>query len=326
MEKLSKVMFLLLCHVTSIAKQIVFYADADRIDEVLRNLDAPLLAGSSAGGAARLARTAAAARRLLLGYAGCAVVVCHLWLALTLLARAAGQPVEFSFWTGFDTQPLVAFVPCLLYSHYVITLVGIANTTMDGFMATILYLCKTQLEILREDLRTLPERARSAAGEQHEQHEATLLREFVRCFRHYQAVTEIATSFQDIFGLAIFIQVGVGGGILCMAAYKMASLSVASAEFASMLLFIACILTELFLYCYYGNELKVESGLVASAAYSMRWVGLSARARRMLLLLLLRAGRDLSPAAAGLVPLSLETYVKIIKSSYTFFAVLRQTK
>lgn len=35
-------------------------------------------------------------------------------------------------------------------------------------------------------------------------------------------------------------------------------LNVLSIEFASMTLFILCILTELFLYCYYGNELTVE--------------------------------------------------------------------
>lgn len=38
----------------------------------------------------------------------------------------------------------------------------------------------------------------------------------------------------------------------------MLQLSVLSVEFASMALFITCILTELLLYCYYGNEVKVE--------------------------------------------------------------------
>lgn len=40
-----------------------------------------------------------------------------------------------------------AFV--LLYSYYVTTLVGIANTTMDAFMAAVLDQCKTQFIILR---------------------------------------------------------------------------------------------------------------------------------------------------------------------------------
>lgn len=39
MAKFSRVMFLLLCHITSIAKQIVFHYDADRIQEMIQSLD-----------------------------------------------------------------------------------------------------------------------------------------------------------------------------------------------------------------------------------------------------------------------------------------------
>lgn len=39
MEKFSRVMFLLLCHITSIVKQVVFHADADSIDALLAGLD-----------------------------------------------------------------------------------------------------------------------------------------------------------------------------------------------------------------------------------------------------------------------------------------------
>lgn len=39
MDKLARVMFLLLCHITSIAKQFVFHMKAERIDEMLGELD-----------------------------------------------------------------------------------------------------------------------------------------------------------------------------------------------------------------------------------------------------------------------------------------------
>lgn len=39
MDNLARVMFLLLCHITSIAKQLVFYRDATRIDSVITGLD-----------------------------------------------------------------------------------------------------------------------------------------------------------------------------------------------------------------------------------------------------------------------------------------------
>lgn len=39
MAKFSRVMFLLLCHITSIAKQIVFHYDADRIQDMIQSLN-----------------------------------------------------------------------------------------------------------------------------------------------------------------------------------------------------------------------------------------------------------------------------------------------
>lgn len=39
MEKLSRVMFLMLCHTTSFVKQVVFHMDADRIDMLVAWLD-----------------------------------------------------------------------------------------------------------------------------------------------------------------------------------------------------------------------------------------------------------------------------------------------
>ncbi|XP_023953061.2 odorant receptor Or2-like [Bicyclus anynana] len=328
--ELARVMFLLLCHVTALAKQLVLRADAARVLALVHSFDGSAR-GARGGRGARAAALERAlaerARRFVCGYAGCAVLTCALWLLFALSRRARGLPVRFPFCTGVDTEPLPAFAAVLLYSFYVTTLVGIANTTMDAFMGTILYQCKTQLTILRYDLETLPERAAREVGDSGEGgREAALMRLFVECYHHYHKVTETAALFQEIFGGAILIQFGIGGWILCMAAYKLASLSALSIEFASMLLFLTCILTELFVYCYCGNELAVESDRIVWSVYAMSWEHTPPRFRRCLVLLMERARRPLRPAAGRVVPLSLDTFLKILKSSYTFYAVLRQTK
>ncbi|CAH0405109.1 unnamed protein product [Chilo suppressalis] len=129
-----------------------------------------------------------------------------------------------------------------------------------------------------------------------------------------------------VFGLAVLVQFAVGGWILCMAAYKLVSVNILSFDFVSTTLFLVCILTELFLYCYYGNEVYVESDLMVQSLYSMEWVHTPLAFKRSLLLTMERAKRPLRPAAGHLIPLSLDTFVTILKSSYSFYAVLRQTK
>ncbi|XP_045780398.1 uncharacterized protein LOC123877616, partial [Maniola jurtina] len=317
MRALARVMFLLLCHVTAIAKQLVFLADADRIDAMVHSFDGAARAGRAAALERGVAR---GARRLLVVYAGTAVLTCTLWLLFPVLRRARGLPDDFPFWTGVGTEPLPAFAAVLLYSFGATTLVAIANTTMDAFLATVLAQCKAQLTILRMDLQSLPERAaslraaslRAAPGASTE---AVLMRLFVECYHQYRKVTETVALLQDVFGTALLMQFGIGGWILCMAAYQLVSLAVLSIEFASMLLFIVCILTELFLYCYYGNDLTAESDRIVFAVYAMSWERTPLRFRRCLLLLMERARRPLRPVAGRVVPLSLDTFVKVRRAA-----------
>lgn len=104
----------------------------------------------------------------------------------------------------------------------------------------------------------------------------------------------------------------------------------------------------------------LQSDRVASAVYSMQWARAPPRFRRQLVLLMQFVRRPLRPTAGRVIPLSLDTFVKvkatypfcflcllhditwkrnifgtdsanlfifqILKSSYTFYAVLRQTK
>lgn len=39
LDKLSRVMYLFLCHITCVVKQVVFYFRADEIDELIAGLD-----------------------------------------------------------------------------------------------------------------------------------------------------------------------------------------------------------------------------------------------------------------------------------------------
>nr|AIG51873.1 odorant receptor [Helicoverpa armigera]QPX50343.1 odorant receptor [Helicoverpa armigera] len=326
MDKLARVMFLLLCHITSIAKQLVFHLKAERIDEMLAGLEDPLYNQPEEAHRRLLGATAASASRFVRAYSGCAVVTCTLWITFPVMYRLQGLPVEFPFWITVDYNRPTMFILVLAYSYYVTTLVGIANTTMDAFMATVLNQCKTQLRLLRMNFECLPERAAVLSRQLGGSYDAALFALFRECLVHYEKITETAKMLQNIFGTAILIQFGIGGWILCMAAYKIVSLNMLSVEFASMALFISCILTELFLYCYYGNEVTDESERVSQSLYSMEWRRARLTFRRSLVLVMERAKRPLRPAAGRVIPLSLDTFVKIIKSSYTFYAVLRQTK
>uniref|UniRef100_A0AAU6NDB3 Odorant receptor n=1 Tax=Mythimna loreyi TaxID=667449 RepID=A0AAU6NDB3_9NEOP len=326
MDKLSQVMFVMLCHVTCVAKQVAFHVDAERIDLLIAGLDDPLLNQTAGARGALLRECASGAARLLRTYSGCAVATCVLWIVFPILYRIQGISFEFPFWTAFGYNNTLVFGVVLLYSFYTTNLVAIGNTTMDAFMATILDQCKTQMRILRMNFETLPERASAACAASGDDYDAALHKLFVDCLVHYNKITEMCVVLHDVFAVPLLVQFGVGGWILCMAAYKIVSLKVLSIEFASTTLFIICILIELFIFCYYGNEVTAESERVTQSLYSMEWRRARLSFRRSLVLVMERAKRPLRPTAGRIIPLSLDTYVTILKSSYSFYAMLRQTK
>nr|QNS36244.1 olfactory receptor 59 [Mythimna separata] len=311
MDKLSQVMFVMLCHVTCVAKQVAFHVDAARIDRLILGLEEPLLNQTAGARGALLAGCARGAARLLRTYSGCAVATCVLWIVFPILYKVQGIPFEFPFWTGFNYNHNLVFGVVLLYSFYTTNLVAIGNTTMDAFMATILDQCKTQLRIMRMNFETLPERAVAACAASGRDYDAALHALFVDCLLHYNKVTEMCLVLHDVFAVPLLVQFGVGGWILCMAAYKIVSLSVLSIEFASTTLFIICILIELFIFCYYGNEVTAESERVTQSLYSMDWRRARLPFRRSLVLVMERAKRPLRPTAGRIIPLSLDTYVTV---------------
>ncbi|KOB69556.1 Odorant receptor, partial [Operophtera brumata] len=160
---------------------------------------------------------------------------------------------------------------------------------MDVFIVTILYQCKTQLTIVRNNFESLPERARSSLERSGLNFDAVLHESFVDCLVHYKKITDrnqvtlfhigpcwvTASHFsgsanygdnvaaivarccsllETIFGSALLVQFGLGSWTLCMATYKIVSLNLLSIEFTSTMLFIICIGLELLLYCHFGNE------------------------------------------------------------------------
>ncbi|NP_001166611.1 olfactory receptor 59 [Bombyx mori] len=327
MERLSRVLFLMLCHLTCIAKQFVFHSDADKINQLVVGLDDALCNQPVETHRLLLLETSRRAARLLMLYSGCAVSTCILWAVFPLLDQLRGRTVEFAFWIPIDYRHnAFQFAVVLAYAFYSTSLVAVANTTMDAFIATVLYQCTTQLRILRMNFESLPERAYALSRKTRQDYHTVTHELLVDCLLHYKKITETCNLLEQIFGKAILVQFGVGGWILCMAAYQIVDMEILSIEFASTALFMGCILTELFLYCYYGNEVTVQSGLVSESVYAMSWLSLCPRERRALVVVLERARRPLRPAAGRVVPLTLNTYLKILKSSYSFYAVLRQTK
>ncbi|XP_059048274.1 odorant receptor 46a-like [Achroia grisella] len=82
---------------------------------------------------------------------------------------------------------------------------------------------------------------------------------------------------------------------------------------------------QLFLYCYYGSLVEYESQSVCTSLYMSNWLSVSPSFRRSLLIAMTRWTVPIETRVSVVVPLSLNTLITIIRSSYTLYTLLTET-
>ncbi|XP_031345374.1 odorant receptor 94a-like [Photinus pyralis] len=75
--------------------------------------------------------------------------------------------------------------------------------------------------------------------------------------------------------------------------------------------------------CYYGNEVTIESESLTTVCFHAHVRVWDRSFHRALLMMIKKTQEPIQIAAGNFVPISLSTFIWIIRSSYSYFAVLR---
>ena len=76
-----------------------------------------------------------------------------------------------------------------------------------------------------------------------------------------------AKSLNETFTIVIFVQFALSTIVVCTSLFKLSKIDIISSDFVSMMLYLLTILVQIFIYCWYGNEvtLRVKSILIINA-------------------------------------------------------------
>ncbi|XP_026827557.1 odorant receptor Or2-like isoform X2 [Ooceraea biroi] len=111
---------------------------------------------------------------------------------------------------------------------------------------------------------------------------------------------------------------------LCTSIFQMSKKKLLSVKFLSLILYLGCMLFQVFFYCWYGNELELKSKSIGDAIYSSNWTIATSRERRALLFVMTISQKGLKLSYYGIFSLTLDTFTWILKTSYSAFNVLQQ--
>nr|QNS36234.1 olfactory receptor 46 [Mythimna separata] len=331
-------LFILLTTLNTLGKQAAFNLRTHRIDNLITIINGPIFAASKEYHVEVLKQNALMMSRLLALYHGAIFSCASMWTIFPIVNRLLGTEVQFTGYFPFETTSTMAFSLALAYMTILITIQAYGNVTMDCTIVAFYAQAKIQIQMLRYNLEHLLECDETKRKSiqltkrpiqytfyiDEDQEKGEIQDRLKKCVLHYNQILRFAKEVESIFGEAMVIQFFVMAWVICMTMYKIVGLSIVSAEFVSMAMYLGCMLAQLFIYCYFGTQLKVESESVNQSIYCSDWLRLSPRFRRQLLVMMQCCERPLTPRTAYVIPMSLDTYISVLRASYTLFTFLNR--
>ncbi|XP_044577574.1 odorant receptor 2a-like [Cotesia glomerata] len=128
---------------------------------------------------------------------------------------------------------------------------------------------------------------------------------------------------QNLFSLTMAFQYCLGSIIFCTSAYNMSKMKVLSFEFLSCVLYVSNIMIELFIICFSTNEMTLEFGKLHNAFYDCQWYLLNNENKKLIGLLMTNSIKPVHFTCVYVLNLSLESFSKVLKLSYSIYNLLQ---
>ncbi|XP_059061480.1 odorant receptor Or1-like [Achroia grisella] len=244
-------------------------------------------------------------------------------LGLTMSAEHGSLPLRS--WYPYDVTKSPAYELTFALQVYTLCVAALLNISKDTMATTLIAQCHCRLKLIGLSLKTLchdlhlDKTVMLSAGQEE------LVRARLRnCAIEHQTVLETAVLLQNCFSEPTFAQFNVSLVIICVTAFQLVSQTGNIVRLMSMGTYLANMMFQVFIYCYQGNQLSHESSDISSAAYLCPWYMMSPKLRRDLLIVMIRSRRIAKITAGGFTTLSLDSFMAIIKASYSLFTLLKQ--
>ncbi|XP_034480804.1 odorant receptor 94b-like [Drosophila innubila] len=128
---------------------------------------------------------------------------------------------------------------------------------------------------------------------------------------------------ERIYRLPVMLQFVSSVVIVAMTAFQVI-VGDGSKSSVIMDLLLSCVLCQLFLYCWFGNEVYEQSKTLSTSGFGCSWHEFDKKFRKTLLIFMINADRPFLFTAGGFMGLTLPSFTFIISKSYSIVAVLRQ--
>ncbi|XP_051153418.1 odorant receptor 94a-like [Leptopilina boulardi] len=246
-----------------------------------------------------------------------------LYTSLPLISSGPVVSLPYISWIPFDINSRKKFWIAYLYECIGVYLATLIFSAMETLPAIMMQQICIQLEILMSRLLEIPKlKQKQYLSSTVYYDEYQLLKD---CIDYHEFIFSMEKKLNNIFGFLIAVQFFVSTLNLCTSGYYMTKVNVDNAHFWLALLILSTFVFQIFLYCWFGEAMTQKSLAVSDVIYKMDWNLLGTRTRHTLLIIMMRAKRPIQLTGSTIIIMSIETFLKILKSSYSAYNLIRNS-
>ncbi|CRL02775.1 CLUMA_CG016006, isoform A [Clunio marinus] len=131
--------------------------------------------------------------------------------------------------------------------------------------------------------------------------------DLVQCVVIHRKIKLFVNEIYENFATAIFIQGIMSSLILCTGVFTM-SVTKSTADFIQITTFIIPMVLEIFLPCYFGNELSIASSELTSSMFQSKWIEGDSKLKKTLMIFMECNRKELRLTALGWFEINIPTF------------------
>ncbi|XP_062563150.1 putative odorant receptor 71a isoform X3 [Armigeres subalbatus] len=157
----------------------------------------------------------------------------------------------------------------------------------------------------------------------------TLSKEFKSmCPKQEEEYKRFARETEKQVSWSVFSQICASGVTICAIIFRLSAISLFDnvSSTISMYFYLMSMLTQIFLPCYFGNDVTLKSQKLTNAMYTSDWYQLALRERKDLKMMMIRTSEPIRLKAGNFFNFNLTDFTSTLNRSYSLYAVINRRK
>ncbi|CAG4984534.1 unnamed protein product [Colias eurytheme] len=274
-----------------------------------------------------LKRQARKIKRLLLSFIVAAETICGIWGIKPLFDDVGIRKYPFDMWMPIKPDNSPQYELGYIFQELTICMSALMYFGVDSVAISMVIFACAQMEIIMNKMMSIKSyKDKDDDVRNRTEYYARGNEKLIECVKQYQAVVRFTELVEDAFHIYFLFQLTGTVGIIVMSAFRILVVEQHSMLFISLIVYLIVMTSQMFLCCWSGHELTATSEELHTALYMSKWYEQDVKFQRTLCFAMTRMSRPLVLRAGHYISLSRQTFVSILRMSYSYIAVLNQTK